>query len=152
MLEIKPKDANAPPQALERTFLAVHSPAVKLPPGTLVKISGWVRIPKAITASADGALLYDSAGGEPLAVRLTQPTQGLEAVHAVPPRAGLGDDPGDAGADGPGQGVLRRREDRAARLLRVADSHGWVRETGRGEVVHVERFAKRKQDPSPPSL
>jgi hypothetical protein len=30
-----------------------------------------VRIPKAITASTDGALLFDSAGGEPLALRLT---------------------------------------------------------------------------------
>lgn len=60
-----------PPAALERTFLAVHSPAVNLTPGTLVRISAWVKIPKSITASADGALLYDSAGGEPLAIRLT---------------------------------------------------------------------------------
>ena len=37
-------------------------------------ISGWVRIPKPITASVDGALLYDSAGGEPLAIRLKDPT------------------------------------------------------------------------------
>jgi hypothetical protein len=71
LLEIKPKDPKAAPVALERTFLAVHSPAVRLPVGTLVQISGWVRIPEAITASADGALFYDSAGGEPLAVRLT---------------------------------------------------------------------------------
>ncbi|HZT82133.1 MAG TPA: hypothetical protein VFA26_18040 [Gemmataceae bacterium] len=60
-----------PPAALERTFLAIHSPAVRLAPGTLVRVTGWVRIPKKIGASADGALLYDSAGGEPLAVRLT---------------------------------------------------------------------------------
>jgi hypothetical protein len=33
-----------------------------------------VRIPYAIQASPDGALLYDSVGGEPLAIRLTQPT------------------------------------------------------------------------------
>jgi hypothetical protein len=47
---------------------------VRLEPGTLVRISGWVRIPAPIAASADGALLYDSAGGEPLAVRLTEAT------------------------------------------------------------------------------
>ncbi len=70
LLEIKPNDPKAAPAALERSFLAVHSPAVKLPPGTLVRVSGWVRIPEAIGATADGALLYDSAGGEPLAVRL----------------------------------------------------------------------------------
>jgi hypothetical protein len=78
MLQIKPRDVAGPdgkplppPVALERTFLAIHSPAVKLHPGSLVQISGWVKIPSAIAASADGVMLYDSAGGEPLAVRLT---------------------------------------------------------------------------------
>jgi hypothetical protein len=74
-LEIKPKHPENPPGALERTFLAINSPAVKLAPGTMVRISGWVRIPKAITASADGAMMYDNAGGEPMAVRLIAPTQ-----------------------------------------------------------------------------
>lgn len=55
---------------LERTFLAVDSPPVRLPPGTLVRVSGWVRVPKEIVGSADGVLFYDDAGGEPLAVRL----------------------------------------------------------------------------------
>jgi hypothetical protein len=76
MLQVKPKNAQLPaPAALERTFLAINSPAVHLPPGVIVKVSGWVRIPQAITASADGALVYDSAGGEPLALRMTQPTK-----------------------------------------------------------------------------
>lgn len=81
MLEIKPRTPLATsgspppaPAALERTFLAINSPSVRLDPGTPVRISGWIRIPKPITASVDGALFYDSAGGEPLAVRLTQPT------------------------------------------------------------------------------
>lgn len=77
MLQIKPRQlvnadgkAALPPAALERTFLAINSPAVRLQPGTLVRISGWVRVPEPIAASADGALFYDNAGGEPLAVRL----------------------------------------------------------------------------------
>ena len=74
MLQIRPKNPQAAPAALERTFLAIHSPAVRLEPGSLVRISGWVRVPAPITASADGALFYDSAGGEPLAVRLNGPT------------------------------------------------------------------------------
>jgi hypothetical protein len=74
-LQITPKNAQAPPLALERTFLAIHSPAVRLVPGTLVKITAWVKVPKPIAASADGALLYDLAGGEPLAVRVTGPTK-----------------------------------------------------------------------------
>jgi hypothetical protein len=70
-LEIKAKDPQQSPAALERTFLAVISPVVHLPPGSLVRVSAWVRIPKAITASADGALFFDSVGGEPLAVRMS---------------------------------------------------------------------------------
>ncbi len=79
MLQVKPKNptgpggANLAPQALERTLLAITSPVVHLQPGSLVQISAWVRIPQKITATADGALLYDSAGGEPLAIRLTEP-------------------------------------------------------------------------------
>jgi hypothetical protein len=75
LLEVTPKDPKVTPQTLERTFLAVHSPSVRLKPGSLVRISAWVRIPKALTATTDGALFYDSAGGEPLAVRLTEPTK-----------------------------------------------------------------------------
>jgi hypothetical protein len=74
LLEIKAKNPQATPAALQRTFLAIHSPAVKLPPGTWVQVSGWVRLPKSIGASVDGALLYDSAAGEPFGVRLTEAT------------------------------------------------------------------------------
>jgi hypothetical protein len=75
MLQIKTRDPKSPPRAvLERTFLALNSPTVRLQPGTLVRVSGWVRIPQQITASVDGALLYDSAGGEPMAVRLREAT------------------------------------------------------------------------------
>src|SRR5207245_7927610 len=80
-LEIKPKTTTTPdgklvppPMALERTFLAINSPAVRVDPGTLVRISAWVKVPKPITASADGILFYDSVGGEPLAVRFTGAT------------------------------------------------------------------------------
>lgn len=74
MLQIKPKKGPTP-FALERALLSLTSPAVKLTPGSLVKVSGWIRIPQPIVASPDGALFYDSAGGEPLAVRLTDATQ-----------------------------------------------------------------------------
>src|SRR5262249_48948557 len=74
MLQIKPKNPQAAPGALERTFLALNSPTIRLQPGTLVRISGWIRIPQSISASADRALLYDGAGGEPLAVRLKDST------------------------------------------------------------------------------
>ncbi len=74
MLKIKPRPGKSVPVGLERTMLALTSPPVKLPPGSLVQISGWVQIPDPIVASADGALMYDSAGGEPLSIRLTDAT------------------------------------------------------------------------------
>lgn len=68
------KDSNGKAVAyrlpLERTFLAVDSPPVKLPPGTLVRVSGWVKVEGSVSGTADGALLYDDAGGEPLGVRV----------------------------------------------------------------------------------
>jgi hypothetical protein len=76
MLKAEPKNPQLAPQVLERTFLAIHSPAVRFPPGTVVRVSAWVRIPDKVRGSADGALIYDSAGGEPLAVRLTEAAPG----------------------------------------------------------------------------
>jgi hypothetical protein len=73
MLQVTAKDKVLPPQVLERTFLAIHSPAARLTPGSLVRLSAWVRIPSGIAGSADGVMLFDSAGGEPLALRLTGP-------------------------------------------------------------------------------
>jgi hypothetical protein len=69
----KKKDEEPPPepQALERVFLAVNSPPVRLPPGTWVSISGWVKVAGNIRASADGAMLFDTTAGEPYAVRIT---------------------------------------------------------------------------------
>jgi hypothetical protein len=55
---------------LERTFLAVESPPVRLPPGTPVKVSAWIKVPAEVEGSADGVLFYDDAAGEPLAVRV----------------------------------------------------------------------------------
>ena len=45
------------------------------PPDRQVRVSGWVALPDPIQLSADGALLFDSAGGEPLAIRLTAATR-----------------------------------------------------------------------------
>ncbi len=77
-LEMHAKDAAKAPVVLERSYLAIHSPAVRLQPGTLVRISAWVKCPGGIGATTDGALFFDSVGGEPLALRLTAPTKGWQ--------------------------------------------------------------------------
>ena len=74
-LQIRPKPAKEgetkPPVALERSFLAVDSPTAEFAPGSWVRISFWVKIAKpGIVSSADGVLVYDTNGGEPLAIRL----------------------------------------------------------------------------------
>jgi len=68
-LAITPRDPAAEPEALERTYLAVTTPSTALNPGTTVRLSGWVRIPTPLKATADGLLVYDNAGGEALALR-----------------------------------------------------------------------------------
>ncbi len=76
-LKVGPKPVELPegkkpppePQALERTFLAVNSPPVRLTPGTWVRVSGWVKIPETLRATADGFLMYDTAGGEGMSLR-----------------------------------------------------------------------------------
>ncbi len=78
-LQVKPKAPPAgqqpppPPQALERTFLGAESAPVRLTPGSLVRISFQVKVPTPITASADGLVVYDSAAGEALGVRIAGP-------------------------------------------------------------------------------
>jgi hypothetical protein len=66
---------------LERTFLAVESPPVQLPPGSLVRVSGWVKVAGEIGLTADGALFYDDAGGEPLGVRLLSTKDHWQRFH-----------------------------------------------------------------------
>ncbi len=65
----------APTQALERAIVAVDSPAADFAPGALVRVSFWVKVPNGIYGAADGLVVFDSAGGEPLGVRTRfQPT------------------------------------------------------------------------------
>ena len=79
MVRVTPKPVAGPnpppaPEALDPTFIGLVSPPVKLPAGSLVRISGWVKVPGPIKASPDGVLFFDTAGGEPLGVRIADPT------------------------------------------------------------------------------
>jgi hypothetical protein len=69
-LTILAKDAQDSPKALERSFVAVDSPSAEFAPGTWVRMSFWAKVPGGVLSSADGAVVYDSIGGEPLSVRL----------------------------------------------------------------------------------
>jgi hypothetical protein len=86
--EKDPKGQPLPePQALERAVLAVDSPAADFAPGSLVRVSFWVKVPGAVRATADGLVVFDTAGGEPLGVRVMA-TGGWKQFHLyrrVPP-------------------------------------------------------------------
>src|SRR5207302_9341022 len=89
MLQILPKGPPPYAAALERAFVAINSPNVRLAPGTLVRISAWIRLPGGIATSVDCALLYDTAGGEPLAVRLTEATPWKQfTLYRIVPSSG----------------------------------------------------------------
>jgi hypothetical protein len=82
-LQVRPKIAppnGQLPQAIEPTYLGVTTAPVAFAAGTLVRVSGWIKIDAPIVASPDGALLYDSAGGEPLGVRLTGAKAGWKHI------------------------------------------------------------------------
>ena len=80
--EVKDSKGNAlpPPAVLERAFLAVDSEVAELAPGQLARISFWVKVPAPIAGSADGLVVYDSAAGEPLGVRIGW-TPGWQEFH-----------------------------------------------------------------------
>ncbi|MGL6076708.1 MAG: hypothetical protein ACRC8S_21340 [Fimbriiglobus sp.] len=63
------KDAE-PPQALERAVISVDSPAADFTPGSLVRVSFWAKVPDFIQGNADGLIVFDSSGGEPLGMRI----------------------------------------------------------------------------------
>jgi hypothetical protein len=82
VLRVAAKTPASAPQVLERTYVLAHSPQVKLRPGSWVRITVWYNVPRAITASPDGALVFDSACGEPMAARIGgEATKGWKRVQ-----------------------------------------------------------------------
>ncbi len=71
----------APDRPLEKTYLVADSPPVRAQPGTLVRVSGWIKIAGEIQRTADGVLFYDDIGGEPLAVRLLSTKDQWKQFH-----------------------------------------------------------------------
>jgi hypothetical protein len=69
-LTARADDPENPPALLETPPLWITSPAVPLVAGQVVVIHAWVNIPKAITGSVDGLLVFDSIGGADLALRI----------------------------------------------------------------------------------
>lgn len=64
--------SNDGPVVLDRTWVRVTSPAVVVVPGQIARIRGTIRVADEIRGSVDGAMVWDSVGGEALALRFTK--------------------------------------------------------------------------------
>jgi hypothetical protein len=71
-LRVRSNTPDPPPEMVEATPVWVTSAPVPVGTGQLVRIQGWVNVPRPLTGSIDGLLIYDSLGGEPLAQRFAE--------------------------------------------------------------------------------
>jgi hypothetical protein len=60
------------PLQLETAPVWITSPPIPVRMGELICVNGWVRIPRTIESGVDGLMIYDSFGGESLALRFTR--------------------------------------------------------------------------------
>jgi hypothetical protein len=83
---LEPGDA---PGLLDSPPVWITSAPVAVEAGQLLRIQGWVRVPKPITGSVDGLLIVDSLGGEPLAGRVTHSPRWQQfTLYRAAPRSG----------------------------------------------------------------
>jgi hypothetical protein len=60
------------PRQLETVPLWVATPAIPVRMGEMICVHGWIRIPQPLESTVDGFIIFDSLGGEELALRFLQ--------------------------------------------------------------------------------
>ena len=85
-LAASPLSAGQIPSAITSAPVTVVSPSVTVHKGQIVRITGWIKIPTAISGSIEGAILYDSLLGKAGAIRLkaAQDWRQFELLRPVP--------------------------------------------------------------------
>jgi hypothetical protein len=73
-LEIKVQASAEEPFVLENTRVQIASPAVRVEAGQILRVRGKIKIPADIVGSIDGAMVWDSIGGESMALHFTRST------------------------------------------------------------------------------
>jgi hypothetical protein len=88
-LSVQPGAADRAPAQVETPPLWMTSPPLRVEAGQLLRIQGWVQVPRPIAGSVDGLTVLDSFGGEALAERFTR-TNGWTSftLYRVAPQAG----------------------------------------------------------------
>ncbi|MDR1924467.1 MAG: hypothetical protein LBQ66_08830 [Planctomycetaceae bacterium] len=60
------------PKQIETAPIWVISPPIQINMGELICVNGWIRIPNLIESGVDGLTIFDSLGGESLAIRFKE--------------------------------------------------------------------------------
>ncbi len=96
------RDEKQSPGLIETAPVWITSAPVQVAAGTMIRISGRVRIPRPITGSIDGLMIVDSVGGHSLSLRFGQAAEWQEfsmfrittdgrPVHVTFAMTGIGD-------------------------------------------------------------
>jgi hypothetical protein len=85
-LQAAAADAKRAPEAIERPPVWITSSPVPVRQGQLVRIRGWINVPRRLAGFSDGLLVFDSLGGSDLGdrIRLTQGWREFTLYRAVP--------------------------------------------------------------------
>jgi len=71
-MSVKATDEQRPEAIVETAPIWVTSATVPVQAGQYVRIRGWVNVPLPVIGSVDGLMIFDSLGGQPLALRYGQ--------------------------------------------------------------------------------
>ncbi len=83
MLSAAAANRGETPEIIARPPIRVTSPVVNVRSGELVRVSGRVRVPSAIAANVDGAMLFDNLSGPDGALRWGEKTRGWVPFELV---------------------------------------------------------------------
>ncbi len=70
LMQVRPSDPANPPAQVESPPVWITTPAVRVEPGTLVRIRGWVRTAGPVRGSSDGVLIFEQQSGQAMAERI----------------------------------------------------------------------------------
>ena len=88
-LQCWPVSVETAPHVIESPPVSIVTAPVMVKRGDIVRIHGWVRVPRAIQGSMDGVMIYDSMVGSQLAERIRTAAQWREFVlYRAAPRDG----------------------------------------------------------------
>ena len=74
LISVNSLSSEEKPLQLETAPVWVTSPPIPIRMGELICINGWINIPRSIESGVDGFMIYDSFGGEALALRFVKKT------------------------------------------------------------------------------